>query len=127
MPGENLDFLVTLPYLKKDAVVCLHDVSWHHISKISYGHATTALFSAVCADKILNFIKSTDENGRIELRYPNIAAFQINENTVINIENVFLTLIMRWHHWLSDEQLNGYMAMLKKYFRPNFLLYLWKL
>lgn len=91
MPGEGLDFLAVLPYLKPNAVVVLHDVSLNQTDKAALQHATTVLFSAVTAEKFLNF----QPEGKL-FRYPNIAAFQINEQTVENIENVFLSMILNW-------------------------------
>ena len=124
LPGEVLDFLIVLPYLSENAVVCLHDVSecqrvpdFEHFPQ----HATTALFSAVTADKFLNFVNLLT-NEYTGLRYPNIAAFQINADTMKNIESVFLTLIMRWRYLPENRDLNGYMDMLMKLYPQNLFL-----
>ena len=109
LPGENLDFLVTFPYLKSDAVVCLHDVKHNQTANI-HGHATVSLFAAVTAMKFLNLIEKDDAL----FEYPNIAAFQINDDTIKNIENVFLTLILRWRHLPEKKDLNGYIEILKQ-------------
>ncbi len=90
LPGEVLDFLTVLPYLTDDAVVVLHDVSLHQ-SQHDDAYATGVLFSAVSADKFLN-LKADDQI----FRYPNIAAFQINEQTAACVDNVFLSLILPW-------------------------------
>ena len=93
LPGEVLDFLAVLPYLTDDAVVVLHDVSLHQIEAVEE-NATGVLFGAVTAEKFLNFQPDSEL-----FRYPNIAAFQVNEHTAENIENVFLSLILRWDYW----------------------------
>lgn len=112
MPGENLDFLTALPYLKKNAVICMHDVSMDHRFQSRIFHATTALFSSVIADKILNF----ELNDSLHFKYPNIAAFQINDDTLKNIENVFLALILRWDYILDYKNLKGYTEMIMRHY-----------
>ena len=112
MPGEGLDFMVALPYLKENAVVCMHDVSLNQRVQFKDSHATTALFSAVTANKFLNFF--LDEN--LNPTYPNIAAFQITEDTMKNIENVFLTLILRWRYLPDYPHLRAYTEMLMRHY-----------
>ncbi len=99
LPGEVLDFLAVLPYLADNAFIVLHDVALNQYKAQQYPnlYATSVLLSAVTAEKFLNF--QPDEE---LFRYPNIAAFRINEQTTGNIENVFLTLIPRWYYWLGD-------------------------
>lgn len=105
LPGEILDFLVVLPYLKNDAVVCMHDVSLCQRTVNSvFSHATGVLFSAVVADKFLNLIL----DDTLQLRYPNIAAFQINPDTMKNIADVFLALILRWVYLPDQKDFTGY-------------------
>ena len=70
--------------------------------------ATGTLFSAVTAEKFLNFIPED------LFRYPNIAAFRINEQTLKNIENVFLSLILDWKYLPSEEQLLVYRKLYQK-------------
>ena len=93
LPGEPLDFLAVLPYLTDEAVVVLHDVSLHQYGTTN-SQATGVLLSAVTADKFLNF-QPDDEL----FRYPNIAAFKVNEHTAANVENVFLSLTLRWEYF----------------------------
>ena len=116
LPGEVLDFLVALPYLKENAVVCMHDVSECHMDLPHiHSHATAALFSSVTADKFLNLIMNDD----LSFKYPNIAAFQINSDTMKNIENVFLTLILRWRYLPSSKDLKGYAEMLARHYSQD--------
>ena len=97
LPGELLDFLAVLPYLTDNAVVVLHDVTLHQLREHD-NNATDVLFGAVTAEKFLNF--QTDE---YLFRYPNIAAFRINEQTVENIENIFIALTLRWKYFPSKQ------------------------
>lgn len=114
MPGEGLDFLAVLPYLTPDATVVLHDVTYNQISvKNVNGHATTALFSAVTAEKFLSFL--TDFN-TAKFVYPNIAAFKVNEHTRANIENIFLTLTLRWAYLPSKGEINLYRAHYRRHY-----------
>ena len=113
MPGEGLDFLAVLPYLTPDAVVVLHDVTFNQTSvKNVNGHATTALFSAVTAEKFLNFLP--DNNSKFV--YPNIAAFKVNEHTRSNIENIFLTMTLRWAYLPSKGEINLYRTHYQRHY-----------
>ena len=93
-------------------MICMHDVSMDHRFKSRIFHATTALFSSVIADKILNF----ELNDSLDFKYPNIAAFQINDDTLKNIENVFLALILRWDYILDYKNLKGYTEMIMRHY-----------
>lgn len=125
MPGEGLDFLVALPYLKENTVVCMHDVALNQvindvIERMNQ-HATTALFSAVTAKKFLKFIL----NENLVPTYPNIAAFQITDDTMKNIENVFLTLILRWRYIPDYPHMRAYTEMLMRHY-PSELFMIYK-
>lgn len=113
MPGEGLDFIAVLPYLKAGAVVVMHDVSLNQRGQNYNLHATTVLFSSVTADKFLNFIP---DDGNRKFVYPNIAAIQINEQTMANIENVFLTMILRWAYLPPQGEINLYRAHYQRHY-----------
>ena len=110
LPGEVLDFLAVLPYLTDNAIVVLHDVSLHQIEAL-YENATGVLFGAVTAEKFLNFQPDSEL-----FRYPNIAAFKVNGQTAENIENVFLSLILRWAYWPTDEQVKIYRQHYRRFY-----------
>lgn len=111
-PGELLDFLVMLPYLKDNAIVVLHDVALNQ-RNLSYhtpdAHATGLLFSAVVAEeKFLNY--------EPEGNYPNIGAFRVNEQTYNNIENVFLALMLTWNYLPKDDEITIYRNFYNRYY-----------
>ena len=111
-PGELLDFPVMLPYLKNNAIVVLHDISLNQRNRPIHtpdAHATNLLFSNVVAEeKFLNY-----EAGRT---YPNIGAFRINEQTMANIENVFLALMLTWHYLPNDNEIKIYRDFYNKHY-----------
>lgn len=112
LPGEVLDFLAVLPYLTDDAIVILHDVMENQRLFIQADQfATTVLFSAVTAEKFLNFQPDSEF-----FRYPNIAAFQVNNQTRDNIENVFLTMILRWSYLPSAAELVLYRKHYRRFY-----------
>lgn len=82
MPGEILDFLACLPYLKEGAVVVLHDIISYH-NGVSTAFATQLLLDTVKADKLVG----VDQD--YMFTYPNIGAFTITKDTVKHIEDVF--------------------------------------
>ena len=108
-PGEILDFLVMLPYLKEGAIVVLHDVSLNQLNDPfhkSDAHATGLLFSSVYAkEKFLNF---KPETRWVPYSYPNIAAFTVNHMTRENVENVFLALMLTWHYLPDENEIKIY-------------------
>ena len=111
LPGEVLDFIAVLPYLKIGSVVVLHDVvlNQQYQERESY-FATGALFSAVSAENFLNF----DEQGAY--RYPNIGAFKITEQTKPYIDNVFLALVLCWMYLPSPAELGLYYQLYRKFY-----------
>lgn len=115
MPGEVLDFLAVLPYLKENAIVVLHDTALHHCgNNSSKCIATNVLFQAVTADKFLN---NFDE-------FPNIAAFRINEDTEKYILDVFCALMLPWEYVPDEEQMEAYHNIFSKYY-DNDAVKLW--
>ena len=110
LPGELLDFIAVLPYLTDEALVVLHDVSLHQFTNCEKADATGILFGAVTAEKFLNF--QPDE---CVFRYPNIAALRVNKQTAANIENVFLSLILRWDYF-PDEQIKIYRQLYRRFY-----------
>ena len=116
-PGEILDFLAILPYLKSDAVVCLHDVSLcQRGPEFRPSIATGLLFSSVMADKIINLIP---DDGNIKFLYPNIGAFQINQDTMKNIMNVVMTLVLPWSYIPPNVELKKYSAFIRHYYNDD--------
>ena len=114
LPGEALDFIAVLPYLKSGSVVILHDVALNQVPNRSYengeSHATGVLFSAVTAEKFLNF------NEQPLFRYPNIGAFKVSERTVEHIDNVFLSLILRWKYLPPEKEIVAYRRLYRRFY-----------
>ena len=109
LPGEILDFLVVLPYLKSDAVICLHDIAeQHYQNKLEF--ATGALFASVNANKIINLLPVDS----LSVKWPNIGAFQVTSETKTNILDVVLALSLPWGYLMPPEQMRSYSNAIHK-------------
>lgn len=111
LPGELLDFLVAFPYLDENAVVVVHDVALQFTKVERFDVATSVLFHSVTADKFLNNIAY----------YPNIAAFQLNQDTENYMMDVCAGLLMPWAYMPAEKDLADYEAVLSKHYPPGFL------
>ena len=116
LPGELLDFLVLFPFLAPNAVVCLHDIRQNHKNPPSAENiATNVLFNCVAAEKYID----ADETRKPD--YPNIGAFQINEDTPVYINNAFGALTQSWSFVPSEEVMAYYDAIIKRYYAEESL------
>jgi predicted O-methyltransferase YrrM len=124
IPGEILDFISVFPYLSDNAIVVLHDMTRHY--EPQYGtnfhrYATTALFTAIVADKIVLSDICFDKPEGL----PNIAAFRTTKDTKKYIENIFLALSLPWTYLPDDKHIidfikgmiNNYEDYLIEYFK----------
>lgn len=101
LPGELLDFLACYPFLKKGAIVVLHDILLNQRNK-NDSYATKLLFDTVAAEKITG---SCNEQTCLT---HNIGAFQVTEDTGTYIENVFSALSINWNYMPDNDHLRQY-------------------
>lgn len=108
LPGEVLDFLCLLPYLKKDAIVVLHDVTLN-LSRSEKAFATKILFDTVHADKYYDY----------KHQILNIAAFQITEDTLPAIANVFSSLSVSWAYLPNLSDIMAYRDKYREFYEQE--------
>ena len=111
MPGEILDFLTIFPYLKLGATVVLHDIALNHYNQPTlYAYCNQVLLRSVVADKYFMYDESTS------LKYPNIGAFDINENTAQSISDVFHSMTINWAHRLDPKDFKLYCKHFERHY-----------
>ncbi len=115
LPGELLDFLACYPFLKKGAVIVLHDIALNHYKAGMEGIATEVLFQVAASQKIMNF-----EDGG----YPNIGAFVLENPAQGYIENIFSTLTMKWNYLPDQKELYLYKEFYRKFYSAKELQWL---
>ena len=113
LPGELLDFLMILPYMKENSICILHDTNLqnlpvengtirvsesadkNNLQFLDDSFATGVLMSTLASEKIfpLEYLKN--------FVLPNIAAFKITPELKKNIKNVFYALSLPWKYNLS--------------------------
>ncbi len=113
MPGEYLDFLVCLPYLKEDCVVVLHDVIENHVICRDNEIATNLLFQLVQGNKW--YMK---ENGLETFGFSNIAAVEVKKQQ--NMDSLFGGLSFSWLYMLKSEK--KYMELIEKHYGEQYLI-----
>lgn len=110
LPGEVLDFLAALPYLKDGAIVVLHDIFLNHYNNNTNSYATRILLSSVVGEKIIG--RGNDN----EYNYIELGAFRVIEDTKKYIHNVFSALLVTWQYLPDCFQMTIYRQSLEKYY-----------
>ncbi|OLA94616.1 MAG: hypothetical protein BHW64_02960 [Candidatus Melainabacteria bacterium LEY3_CP_29_8] len=107
-PGEILDFLMVLPYLKKNTVVVFHDTCLHYSTfpRNTNADVNCLLMSAIKGQK---FQPKGDD-------IPNIGAIVLDENIKENLFDVFNLLILKWYYMLTKEDYDKIIKSFEKHY-----------
>ena len=99
-PGEILDFLMILPYLKKNATVVFHDTNLHtrkgKTRKLStaWQFTNNILMSTVTGNKLI----PAESPFKANLPFVNISGIELNEDSFTHIWDVFNLLTIKWNY-----------------------------
>ena len=110
-PGEILNFIEALPFLKENAIVIIHDLLWHFEKVINTKlfPSCISLISVLYGDKVF----LSPNNGVIS----NIGAVFLYSNQEEHYLDYFLLLLNFWEYIPKDEQINDLRIFIKKYYK----------
>ncbi len=94
-PGEHLNILEILPYLKKNAIVIFHDTVYHTRNN-SKGSTNCVSINTLNGKRII--LKSENTKG-----LANIGAIILNDNTENMVFPLFTNLSLPWAYKISDD------------------------
>lgn len=117
LPGELLDFIVCLPFLKNGCTVVMHDTIESHLSYHDEEIASKLLFDVVKAtDKYFMWEEDITVTG-----LPNITAFQVDTETRRNVRDLFSSLTSIWGYMLSDNDRQKYRESIQQNYGNEYL------
>lgn len=103
LPGEILDFLSVLPFLKDNTILIMHDIQL----PFNFPNAERAISNKILLDSIVAD-KIYVEDMQQESTFANIGAAIINQETRRHINNVFSSLALPWAYIPSKTQIDLY-------------------
>lgn len=116
-PGEILDFLMVLPYLKNGAVIVLHDIALHlSMVEQQWRDCNVQLFSVLKGQKIL----PSEFNSEFT-PFPNIGAVVLDKDIKDNLFDIFNLLLVYWKYSLSEHDYRVIYDYFKKHYDEYFL------
>ncbi|MFG6346914.1 MAG: class I SAM-dependent methyltransferase [Lachnospiraceae bacterium] len=105
LPGELLDFLCILPYLRDGAIVVMHDITLNFDGNRD-AFATKIILNSAFGEKYYNYSD----------RVLNIAALKINGDTRKYAANLFSAFSITWTDFPSDLEVELYRKNYEKYY-----------
>ena len=125
-PGEILDFLMVLPYLKQNATVVFHDTNLHaRVSEESYvylQYTNNLLMSAISGTKLLPAATTNTNN----YNFINIGAIELNQTTFEHIWEIFNLLTIKWTYLHKDYEFIKLTDFIQKYYGERYSNYFHK-
>ncbi|MEI0487736.1 class I SAM-dependent methyltransferase [Brachyspira intermedia] len=112
-PGEFLDFLVILPYMKKNAVIIIHD--------ISISDTCLTLFNCIRGEKI-----SFNDKNELFNNY-GIGAIILDDNIMNYIFDYFFLLKLDWKYMLKDEDIEDIIRVFLKVYDKKYVEFFTKI
>ena len=107
-PGEFLDYLQVLPFMKRNGIIVIHDIAFHTYNNELW-NTCCILFSAIKGQKILPAFT--------EHKYtPNIGAIKLSPDTYENAYDIFNCLTLPWLYKLDEKDYQ----CLKKHFQKYY-------
>ena len=127
-PGEILDFLMVLPYLKKDATVVFHDTSLHTRTQIrpkfsEWQITNGLLMSSITGQKLI----PADKPFSSDMLFANIGAIELNTNTFEHLWEIFNLLTMKWRYQLKYEETEKIYNFIKQFYGEYYSQYFYRI
>lgn len=111
MPGEILDILMILPFMKKNGVIIIHDTNYHYYNPM--GISCGVLFSILKGKKIQ---PTSGEGWAHDKPFANIGAVQLDDTSFENVDDIFFGLSLNWKYIPTEEDINISRNLFKKYY-----------
>ncbi len=125
LPGEILDFLIVLPYMKKDGIIVQHDVAVDHYA---YGYADVpALYGLTSiSNPVLFAVAKTNkfrpDNFDAEVSpAANIGAHKLTPETRNNIGDVFWALSLKWRYLPTVKDMDSIIGVFEKHYEKKYV------
>ena len=112
-PGEHLNILEVLPFMKKNGIAIYHDTIFHTFSSIG-ADATTNLISINTLNGKRILLKSEQTMG-----LPNIGAIILDENIENMLFALFSNISLPWYYKIADEDFVEMFKHFSKYYSKD--------
>ena len=112
-PGEFLDYLMVLPYLKKNAIVVLHDIQLQTIANSV--ETCCILYSG------LSGIKLYPKTESLKFTLPNIGAVVLDDNAMDRTFNTFCLLTLKWQYMITPKDYIDILNIFSKYYSKELI------
>lgn len=126
-PGEALDFLMVLPYLSQNAVVIMHDLTYHFFDggTHEFSNICSVLFNAYNGKKSYPspyFFTQKEAPKGLSVIFQNIGACVLSDNQMDknNVESYFRVLNLPWYYMPNNEDLSVARAHFIKHYGEYF-------
>ena len=112
-PGEIINLIEILPFLKEGAIVVLHDIIWHldgteNFKEVKFTPTQIYLMSSLYGQKI--YITNSKQG------FENIGAVKLYPNQEEHYKDYFLLLMSFWEEMPTDSQIKDLRKFIKKYY-----------
>lgn len=121
LPGEVLDFLLVLPYLKPNAIIVFHDTNLHTWGNWPQCTSNNMLVSAISGEKIIpetfeNIFFHNTLKTDFQMYFPNVTGIILDGTQKEKVWDIFNLLTQKWKYSLKSEDVISIKSILKKYY-----------
>lgn len=116
-PGEILDVLMILPYLKENTTIVFHDTNLQYQNlkrepaKSCVNFTNTLLMSALTGKKFVPFLVNNSE-----YKFSNVGAVELDSQIKDNCWDLFNLLTIKWQYMLSPKEVSLVILYFKKWY-----------
>ena len=112
VPGELLNFIEIFPFLKKNALVVIHD-----IDMIGYNVLMSSCDRLFAVLKGIKIIPIQENDNIVE----NMGAVILDDDIYGRVFDIFFSIYSNWNYIPSENQVNDLMNHIKKYYGIKYL------
>ena len=120
MPGEVLNIIEILPFLKKNAIIAFDDIDHQArdvvIKSNNFHSSNNLLFSVLRGEKIIY-----NQNYNSTFDFKKLGAVILDDNQERYYYEYFYLLTNNWSYMPQQFELNAIREIIKKYYNPFFL------